>query len=73
MTRPIALAEKAAALIVVMTVMAFIVWQQQALMAWLSRFWGPLSSITQIPILLILGLISIVTFGGCAVYLLRAE
>lgn len=72
-TRPVAVAEKVAVLIVLVAAIALIAWQHQPLTSWFSSMWGPLSSAAQIPAFLMLGLGTLVIFGGFAVYLLKAK
>ena len=73
MTRPIAIADKAALLIVVVAAVALVGWQNQQLTGWFSRVWEPLANFVQVPGLLTLGLASLLIFGGVAVYLLKAK
>ena len=73
MTRPIALAEKVALLIVFLAAVALVAWQYPQWTSWLANVWGPLSNFAQLPGLLALGLASLVVFGGVAIYLLKAK
>jgi hypothetical protein len=72
MTRPVAIAEKVAVLAVLVAAVALIAWQQQQLAAWFSSIWGPLSSVVQMPGLIMVG-VTVLIFGGFAVYLLKAK
>src|SRR5579864_5669916 len=65
-TRPIAIAEIVALLVVLLAAVALVAWQYQQLAGWFSSVWGPLSSVTQIPGLIVLGLGTLVIFGGFA-------
>lgn len=71
--RPVAVAEKIAALFVTLAVVALIGWQHQEMVAWVSNIWGPLASFTQVPGLLLVGGMMLLIFGGFAVYLLKAK
>lgn len=73
MTQPIAIAEKVAVLMVLLAAIALIAWQHQQLTTWFSSVWGPLSNAAQMPGLLMLGVGTLVIFGGFAAYLLRAK
>lgn len=73
MTRPVAVAEKIAVLVLVLAVVALAVWQYTPLMAWISEVWSPLSSIIQVPGALVVGLGTLLLFGGFAVYLFTAK
>lgn len=73
MTRPIAIAEKIAVLAVLLAAVALIAWLQKPLTSWLSSVWGPLSSAAQAPSLLLLGVGTLIVFGGFTVYLLKAK
>jgi hypothetical protein len=73
MTRPIAVAEKIAMLVVLLATAALIAWQHQPLAAWFSNIWSPFSTLTQAPGLLLLVAGSLALFGGFAVYLIRAK
>jgi hypothetical protein len=73
MTRPIAVAEKIALLVVLLATAALIAWQHQPLTAWFSNIWAPFSTLTQAPGLLLLVAGSLALFGGFAVYLIRAK
>jgi hypothetical protein len=73
MTRPIAVAEKIALLVVLLATVALIAWQHQPLAAWFSNIWSPLSTLAQVPGLLLLAASSLAVFGGFAVYLIRAR
>lgn len=72
-TRPVAVAEKIALLVMVLAVVALVVWQHSQLAAWLAGIWEPLSSITQIPGALLIGFGTLLLFGGFAVYLFNAR
>lgn len=72
-TRPIAVAEKAALLMVLLATVALIAWQHQSLTSWFSNIWAPFSAIGQMPSLLMLAAGSLLIFGGFAVYLLKAK
>lgn len=72
-TRPIAVAEKAAALMILLATVAFIAWQHQNLASWFANLWAPFSVIGQLPGLLMLGVGSLLIFGGFAVYLIKAK
>jgi len=72
-TRPVAVAEKIALLVMVLAVVALVVWQQSQLAAWLASIWEPLSSITEIPGALLIGFATLLLFGGFAVYLFTAK
>ena len=71
--RPVAVAEKIAALLVALAVIGLIGWQHEQVAAWASNIWGPLASFTQVPGLLLVGGMMLLIFGGFAVYLLRAK
>ncbi|HEY6251424.1 MAG TPA: hypothetical protein VI685_15810 [Candidatus Angelobacter sp.] len=73
MTRPVAVAEKVAVLTLVLAVVALVAWQHSQLMGWFANVWGPLSSIAQIPGALVIGLGTLLLFGGFAVYLFNAK
>lgn len=72
-TRTVAVAEAVAVLLVVVAAIALIEWQHQHLAGWLSSVWGPLASVAQVPGLLMLGVSTLVIFGGFAVYLFKAK
>lgn len=73
-TRPVAVAEKIAVLVMVLAVVALIAWQSDQLGAWLANIWQPLSSFGQIPSALMIGLGTLLLlFGGFAVYLFTAK
>lgn len=72
-TRPIAVAEKVALLMVLLATVALIAWQHKNLASWFSSVWAPFSTIGQAPGLLVLGLGSLLMFGGLAVYLIKAK
>ncbi len=72
-TRPVAVAEKVALLVLVLAVVALLAWQHSQLIAWLANLSGPLSSITQIPGALMIGVGTLLLFGGFAVYLFAAK
>lgn len=72
-TRTIAVAEAVALVLVVVAAIGLIGWQHQHLAGWLSGVWGPLANVAQVPGLLMLGVSTLVIFGGFAVYLIRAK
>lgn len=72
-TRTVAVAEVAAVFMVLVAAVGLIAWQHQHLAGWLSSVWGPLANVTQVPGLLMLGVSTLVIFGGFAVYLIRAK
>lgn len=71
--RPVAVAEKIAALFVLLAFVVLIGWQHQEMAVWVSNLWGPLASFTQVPGLLLVGGMMLLIFGGFAVYLLKAK
>jgi len=73
MTRPVAVAEKIAVLVLLLAVAALAVWQHSQLITWISDVWAPLSSIIQVPGALVVGLGTLLLFGGFAVYLFTAK
>lgn len=72
-TRTVAVAEAVAVLLVVVAAIALIEWQHQHLAGWLSSVWGPLANVVQVPGLLMLGVSTLVIFGGVAMYLFKAK
>ena len=72
-TRPVAIAEKIALLVMLLAVVALVAWQYSQVVAWLANIWEPLSSITQIPGALLIGFGTLLLFGGFAVYLFTAK
>jgi len=72
-TRPIAVAEKIAVLIMLIVVVALAVWQHDQIAAWLAAIWGPLANIAQIPGALLVGFGALLFFGAFAVYLFAAK
>jgi len=72
-SRPVAVAEGVALLILLVAVIAFAAWQHDQVAAWLGTVFGPLSNIAQIPGALMVGLGTLLVFGGFAVYLLLAK
>ena len=71
--RPVAVAEGVALLILLVAVIALAAWQHDQVAAWLGTVFGPLSNIAQIPGALMVGLGTLLVFGGFAVYLLLAK
>ncbi len=69
-TRPIAIVEAIALLVVLVAAVSLVAWRYQEVSAWLSTVWGPFA---QAPALLMLGAGSLLVFGGFALYLLRAK
>lgn len=72
-TRPIAVAEKVAVLVLLVAAIALVAWQHDQVTAWLANLWGPLSSVAQAPGLLLVGVGTLVVFGAFAVYLWTAK
>ena len=72
-SRPVAVAEGVALLILLVAVIAFAAWQHDQVAAWLGAVFGPLSNIAQIPGALMVGLGTLLVFGGFALYLLLAK
>jgi len=73
MTKPVAIAEKFALVVLLLAVVSLLAWQHNQLAAWFANLWGPLSSIIQIPGALMVGLGTLLLFGGFAVYLFNAK
>jgi hypothetical protein len=73
MTRPIAVAEKIALLLVLVATAAMVAWLYRPLASWFSNIWAPFSTLGQVPGLLMLAAGSLAVFGGFAVYLLKAK
>ncbi|HEY6969927.1 MAG TPA: hypothetical protein VJA94_12025 [Candidatus Angelobacter sp.] len=72
-TRPVAVAEKVAVVILLLAAVALIVWQRGQVAGWLAGILSPLSNIIQVPAALLIGFAALVLFGGFAVYLLVAK
>jgi hypothetical protein len=72
-TRPIAVAEQVAVVVLGLVVVALAMWQHNQVLGWLASVWGPLSNLTELPGAMLVGLGSILFFGGFAVYLLTAK
>ncbi|PYP91584.1 MAG: hypothetical protein DMG65_07035 [Candidatus Angelobacter sp. Gp1-AA117] len=71
--QPVVVAEKVAAMIILLAVVALLVWRRADLSGWLSSVWGPLSSMALLPGFLIGTAATLAIFGGVAVYLLKAK
>lgn len=73
-TRPVAVAEKAAVVVLALAVVALLAWQHTSLTAWFANLWDPVSNMVQIPGALMVGLAALLClFGGFAVYLFTAK
>lgn len=72
-TRPVAVAEKLALLVLLLAVVALLAWQHTQIVAWFANVWEPLSNMAQIPVALMIGLGTLLLFGGFAVYLFTAK
>jgi len=72
-TRPVAVAEKVALLVLGLAIVALLAWQHNQVVAWFANLWGPFASIAQIPGALMIGFGTLLLFGGFAVYLFAAK
>ncbi len=72
-TRPVAVAETIAVLVLLLALVVLAAWQHDQVFASLISVWGPLSSMAQAPGLLMAGLGTLALFGGFAVYLFKAK
>lgn len=70
--QPVVVAEKVAALIIVLALVALLLWRRADVSGWLAGVWAPLSSMAILPVLLGTAA-TIAIFGGVAVYLLRTK
>jgi len=70
--QPVVVAEKVAALIVILAFVVLLIWRRADVSSWLAGVWGPLSSMTFLPMLLGT-LATLAIFGGVAVYLLKTK
>jgi hypothetical protein len=70
--QPVVVAEKVAALIVVLALVVLLVWRRADVSGWLAGIWVPLSSLAILPVLLGT-LATLAIFGGVAVYLLKTK
>jgi hypothetical protein len=66
-------AEQIAVVVLGLVVVALAVWQHDQVVGWLASVWGPLSTIAELPEMLLVELGSILFFGGFAVFLLTAK
>jgi hypothetical protein len=74
MTRPVAVAEKIAVLVLLLAVLALAAWQFDQIGSWLAHIWQPFSGIAQIPVALMVGFGTLLfLFGGFAVYLFTTK
>lgn len=70
--QPVVVAEKVAAMIVILAFVVLLLWRRADVSGWLASIWGPLSSMALLPMLL--GTIAtLAIFGGVAVYLLKTK
>ena len=70
--QPVVVAEKVAAMIVVLAFVVLLAWRRADVSSWLSSVWGPLSNMTVLPMLLGT-LATLAIFGGVAVYLMKTK
>ena len=70
--QPVVVAEKVAAMIVILAFLVLLLWRRADVGGWLSSVWAPLSNVALLPVLL--GTIAtLAIFGGVAVYLLKTK
>ena len=70
--QPVVVAEKVAAMIVILAFLTLLLWRRADVSSWLAGVWTPLSNMTLLPVLL--GTVAtLAIFGGVAVYLLKTK